>query len=50
MRNLNYKSVISGSRYKADMALPDFERDENGKFSRGQTLGTILKAEYGYVD
>ena len=50
MRNLNYKSVMSGSRYKADMALPDFERDENGKFSRGQTLGTILKAEYGYVD
>lgn len=50
MKTLKFDSVLFGTRYDKNLALPDFIRDENGKIDREKTLALILKEEYGYAD
>lgn len=50
MKNLKFDSVLFGTRYDKNLALPDFVRDENGKFDREKTLAVIMKEEYGVID
>ena len=42
--------LLRGNRYSKNFSLPDYIRDENGKFSREKTLQRILEEEYGYVE
>ena len=50
MKNLVYDSVLLGGRYPETLTLPDFARDENGRFSREKSLRLILENEYGLID
>ena len=43
MKTLKFDSVLFGTRYDKNLALPDFIRDENGKIDREKTLALILK-------
>lgn len=49
MNKLKFKTVTNEPRYSGDFSLPDFLRDENGRFSREKTLEVIVKEEYGVI-
>ena len=49
MKKLDFESVLRGRRYRDGLFLPDYPRDESGRFLREKTLEIIVREEYGEI-
>lgn len=49
MKKLDFESVLRGRRYRDGFFLPDYPRDESGRFLREKTLEIIVREEYGEI-